>query len=206
MEEKKKSAFAKATADEKSAFAKATADEKSAFAKATADEKSAFAPSTRLRATADKEGNHDTIEFWKAKAEEYLDGWKRAKADYLNLKKETEKQQEEFVKFSNAALIIEILPIYDHLKMAFDHLPENLEDNDWVKGIEGIKKQTRDFLASVGIKEIKTLNEKFNPEYHEAVAHEKKEGFKTDYIFEETKPGYLMQDKVLYTAKVKVEK
>lgn len=158
------------------------------------DNKSAF----------DQKNTHNDLEYWKVKAEEYLNGWKRAKADYLNLKKETEKQQAEFVRFSNAALIIEILPIYDHLKMAFNHLPKDLKGHDWVKGIEGIKKQTQDFLEAMGIKEIKTIREKFNPEYHEAVAHEKKEGFKTDYVFEETKPGYMLHDKVLYPAKVKV--
>ncbi len=148
----------------------------------------------------------ESLDFWKKKAEDHLHGWKRAKADYINLKKETEKQRDELVKFSNAALIIEILPIYDHLKMAFDHLPKDLEDNEWVKGIEGIKKQTQNFLEAVGIKEVETTGKKFNPEFHEAVAHEKKQGFKTDIIFAETKPGYTLHEKVLYPAKVKVAK
>lgn len=152
----------------------------------------------------DEKTDHNSVEFWKIKAEEYLNGWKRAKADYLNLKKDTQKEKEELIKFSNAALVIEILPIYDHLKIAFNHLPKDLEGNEWIKGVAGIKKQVQDFLESIGIKEIKTINEKFNPEYHEALAHESKEGFKTDYIFEEVKPGYMMGDKVLYPAKVKV--
>jgi len=143
---------------------------------------------------------------WEKKAQEYLNGWKRAKADYLNLKKEKDKEREEIMKFSNAALIIQLLPIYDHLKMAFDHIPEDLKDNEWVKGIEGIKKQTQDFIESIGIKEIKTVGEKFNPEKHEAVAHEKNKDFESDIIFEETKPGYKLHDKVLYPAKVKVAK
>ncbi|MDZ7798111.1 MAG: nucleotide exchange factor GrpE [Patescibacteria group bacterium] len=143
---------------------------------------------------------------WEKKAAEYLNGWKRARADYLNLKKEKDKEREEIMKFSNAALIIQLLPIYDHLKIAFDHVPKDLKNNEWVKGIEGIKKQTQDFIESIGIKEIKTVGEKFDPEKHEAVAHEKNKDFKTDIIFEETKPGYKLHDKVLYPAKVKVAK
>ncbi|MFH1367249.1 MAG: nucleotide exchange factor GrpE [Patescibacteria group bacterium] len=149
---------------------------------------------------------HDSVDFWQKKAEEHLDGWKRAKADYLNLKKDSQKEKEELIKFSNAALVIEVLPIYDHLKLAFNHLPKELENNDWVKGIAGIKKQTQDFLESLGIKEIKTVGEKFNPEFHEALTHEKKDGYKTETIFEEVKPGYTSEDKVLYPAKVKVAK
>ncbi|MFA5069991.1 MAG: nucleotide exchange factor GrpE [Patescibacteria group bacterium] len=165
------------------------------------EQKSSFA-----KASEDKKEDHDSVEFWKAKAEEHLNGWKRAKADYLNLKKDAQKEKEDLIKFSNAALVIEILPIYDHLKLAFYHLPKELENSNWVKGISGIKKQTQDFLESLGIKEIKTIGEKFDPNFHEAVVHEKKEGFKTDIIFEEIKPGYMMEGKVLYPAKVKVAK
>jgi len=153
-----------------------------------------------------QENDQENKTNWEQKAAEYLAGWKRAKADYLNLKKEKDKEREEIMKFSNAALIIQLLPIYDHLKMAFDHIPEDLKDNEWVKGIEGIKKQTQDFIESIGIKEIKTVGEKFNPEKHEAVAHEKNKDFESDIIFEETKPGYKLHDKVLYPAKVKVAK
>lgn len=162
--------------------------------------------SASAEATTDENKDHNSLEFWRKKAEEHLDGWKRAKADYLNLKKDSQKEKEELIKFSNAALVIEVLPIYDHLKLAFNHLPKELENNEWVKGIAGIKKQTQGFLESLGIKEIKTVGEKFDPNFHEAVAHEKKDGFKTDIIFEEVKPGYVTEGKVLYPAKVKVAK
>lgn len=138
------------------------------------------------------------------KAEEYLDGWKRAKADYLNLKKDSEKRQEELVKFANAALIMSLLPILDHFRRAFDHLPADQKDSDWVKGIAQIKKQLEDLLLALEIKPMKAVGEKFDPLYHEAVAHEKKEGFEADKIIEEIETGYLIHDKILKPAKVKV--
>jgi len=79
------------------------------------------------------------LEKFKKKAEENLDGWKRAKADYINLKKESEKRFGEFAQYANAALIIEILPILDHFKESEKHLPKDLKDNDWVKGVMHIK-------------------------------------------------------------------
>jgi molecular chaperone GrpE len=149
-------------------------------------------------------GREDNLEYWKKKAEEYLNGWKRAKADYLNLKKDTVKEKEEIIKFSNAALIMEVLPIYDHFKLAFQHLPKDLEKSDWVKGIQQIKKQMSDLLESLGIKEIDALGKPFDPHLHEAVAKEKKEGVRPGINIEEIKPGYMMQDKVLFHTKVKV--
>ncbi|MDD5039883.1 MAG: nucleotide exchange factor GrpE [Patescibacteria group bacterium] len=137
--------------------------------------------------------------------EEYLDGWKRAKADYLNLKKESEKREKEIVQFANAGLILELMPIYDNFKLAWQHIPEEHRKNDtWLKGIEHIKRQFADLLKNLGIEEIKTVGEKFDPEFHDAVAKEKREGAVPGTIIEEVKGGYKLYDKVLEHAKVKV--
>ena len=140
------------------------------------------------------------------KAEEYLDGWKRAKADYLNLKKDSEKYQLEMIQYANAALIAQLLPIFDHYKLAWQHVPDDQKKTDWVVGFAHIKKQLEDFFRNLGIAEIKTLGEKFKPEFHEAASHEAKAGIETDIIFEEVKPGYTLHGKVIYPAKVKVAK
>jgi len=146
------------------------------------------------------------LEIARQKSEEHLDGWKRAKADYLNLKKETEKYQLEMMQFANAALISQLLPIFDHYKLAIRHIPEDQKKVDWVVGFIHIKKQLDDFLKNLGIEEIKTVGEKFDPQNHEAVAHEKTADFETDVIFEEVKSGYLLHGKVVVPAQVKVAK
>ena len=69
-----------------------------------------------------------------------------------------------------------------------------------------IKKQFEDFFKNLGIEEIKTVGEKFNPEFHEAVSHEDKDGFDSDIVFEEVKAGYTLQGKLLNPAQVKVAK
>lgn len=138
------------------------------------------------------------------KMEEYMNGWKRAKADYLNLKRESEKKEQELVQFANAGLILQLLPVYDNFKLAWKHIPNEQVKVEWVIGIEHIKKQFGDILKNLGIEEIKTVGESFNPELHEAVAKEKKDGLKTDVVFEEVKSGYTLFGKVLEPAKVKV--
>jgi molecular chaperone GrpE len=136
-------------------------------------------------------------------AEEYLNGWKRAKADYANLRKETDKQQMEFVKYANAALIHELLPLVGHFQEAFRHLPDDLKDSDWVKGIRHIQTNLDALLANCGVKEIPTVGEKFDPEQHEAVGTVKGDQ-PSGTIVEKVKPGFRMYEQVLQPAKVKV--
>ncbi len=144
------------------------------------------------------------IEKLKKQSDEYLDGWKRAKADYLNLKKDSAKREEEIVKFANATLIMEIMPIYNHLKLSFKHVPAEQKNSHWVKGIEHIISEFRTFLQNIGIDEIKTVGEQFNSELHEAVAKEKMDGKPHGAIIEEVQPGYQYHGKALQAAKVKI--
>lgn len=146
------------------------------------------------------------LELVQKKAEEYLNGWKRAKADYINFKKEVEKQQKELIQFANAALIFELLPITDHFKQAIKKAPENLKNDEWVKGMLQIQRQWDDFFKKLGVEPIKTVGEKFNPEWHEAVGSEKKEGVASGVIFKEVSGGYTLHGKVIKAAKVRVAK
>ena len=164
--------------------------------------------SSSVKTTTDKNSKDDMtseLKIAKEKMEEYLNGWKRAKADYSNLKKEFEKKEKEIVQFANATLILDIMPIYDNFKLAWKHIPEeHKKNNDWLKGIEAIKKQFSDLLKKLGLEEISTEGKKFDPELHEAVAKEKVEGKESGIILEEIKSGYKLYDKVLEPAKVKV--
>ena len=139
-------------------------------------------------------------------AAENLSGWQRAQADYANLRKENEKRGMEIFEIANAAFMAEILPVYNHFKLALKHIPEEQKDQDWIKGILQIQKQFQDFLKKYDIKEIPTGGEKFNPNFHEAVTHEEKEGVEPETVFEEVMPGYTLSDKILNPAKVKVGK
>ena len=170
-----------------------------------------------------QDNNAEELEKLKAQCEEYLNGWKRAKADYVNFKKEMEAKQKSFFDLANAALIMEVLPIYDNLKKAILTIdtPASADgsprlgsgqaltmtasaEKAWVEGIKAIKKQFEDFLKEYGIEEIKTVGQKFNPEFHEAISKEKKEGTESDIIISEIGSGYLMKGKVLAPAKVVV--
>ncbi|MAF24099.1 nucleotide exchange factor GrpE [bacterium] len=144
----------------------------------------------------------------KAKAEEHLNGWKRAQADYQNLKKEMEGKASEAIVLGRTSLIIALLPIVDNFLMAEKHIPEDQRDQDWVKGILQVKKQMDGMLKELGVETIKTVGEKFDPAFHEAVALSEgradKESGKSGQVIEEVQPGYKMADQVIRPAKVRV--
>jgi len=141
------------------------------------------------------------LEEAKKKAEEYLNGWKRAKADYLNREREIEKERISWIKFANLELILNLLPILDSFEQSIKNLSEDLKESDWVKGILKIKEQLDSFLKAQGVEKIKTIGEKFNPELHEVV---EKRGDKNE-IIEEVQSGYIMHGQVIRAAKVVIK-
>ena len=133
-----------------------------------------------------------------------LAGWQRARADYENLQKEVMRERGEYVKFANAALLLELLPIYDNFKLAFRAIPEADIEIPWVVGLTHIKKQLQTFLENQGVEEIKTVGEVFDPQLHEAV--ETVAGDREDVIVKELKAGYRLAGRVIQAARVVVSK
>lgn len=131
--------------------------------------------------------------------EKYLNNWKRALADLENFKKETEKQKTTWIQFSNLNLVLSLLPILDNLEKAFKEQPstENQQIVSWVNGIKNIKKQFEDLFKKMGIEEIKSIDEKFNPEFHEAISQEKVENKESGIVLKELRKGYRMHGQVI---------
>jgi len=148
------------------------------------------------------------LENAKAKCEEYLSGWKRERADFLNYKKDEMERIGQLVKYSNEELILKIIPILDNIYLAESHVPEELKENNWIEGFNQIKNQLCDFLKKEGIDPIKTIGEKFDPNTMEAT--EEVVGSPTPHIsgivVEEIQRGYTMCGKIIRVAKVKISK
>jgi len=144
----------------------------------------------------------EELNKFKKQCDEYLNGWKRAKADLVNYKNNVEKRQQEFREFLSADLILDILSVHNHFKESLKHIPNEDKKKDWVIGITHIKSQLDKFLKDRGVLEIKTIGEKFNPEFHEAVGKTKDDNFEPDTVLEECSAGYTMNGKVVVAAKV----
>lgn len=138
--------------------------------------------------------------------EEYLNGWKRERADFLNYKKEEMERMTALIKYANEELVLRMLPILDNFLLAEKNIPEDLKKDKNIEGLLLINLQLKDFLKTQGIEEIKTAGQKFDPNFHEVVGEVEAEGKESGTIVEEVQRGYLMEGKVLRPAKVKVIK
>ncbi|MCX6702390.1 MAG: nucleotide exchange factor GrpE [Candidatus Wolfebacteria bacterium] len=141
--------------------------------------------------------NEELLKCQKEK-EEYLDGWKRAKAELINYKKDEIKRLEEVLKFGQESLIKEILVVLDSFDLAI--ISEGGE------GLRLIKQQLEDVLKKNGLERIKIeAGEIFNPALHEAVS-EVESDKPSGAIVEESGKGYLLNGKVVRPARVVVAK
>ena len=146
------------------------------------------------------------LEECQKQKEEYLNGWKRERADFINYKKEEMERIGELIKYANEELILKIIPILDNFDIAEKSLPENLKNDENVKGLIQIKQQLKDFLKSQGIEEIKSIGDKFNPNFQEVIEELEIKDKEKGIVVEEIKKGYKLNGKVIRPAKVKVVK
>jgi molecular chaperone GrpE len=146
--------------------------------------------------------------------DEYLAGWQRERADFLNYKKEEMERIGEILKYAGEEIVLNLLPILDNFEISEKNLPENLKKDENIKGLLQIKSQVSEFLKNQGVEEIKTIGEKFDPRFHEVVGEIEssealaKEGKKAEpgTIVEEIQKGYKINNKILRVAKVKITK
>lgn len=141
-----------------------------------------------------------------AQANEYLQGWQRARADYANLKRESEARQAELTRYAQAELLRDLLPLVDYFQHALHAVPQDKAGEPWVEGIRHIQTKLLEVLAYHGIKELETVGEKFDPSLHEAVAEVEGSGQPVGVIVEEVRGGFMLHDKLLQPARVKVAK
>ena len=112
----------------------------------------------------------------------------------------------EMVAYINSAVVLNILPILDNFDMAEKNLSDKEREDKNIKGMLMIKKQIVDFLKTLEVTQIEALGKEFDPNFHEAVEEEFKEGIDPGIVTEEILKGYLINNKVLRATKVKISK
>jgi molecular chaperone GrpE len=138
------------------------------------------------------------------KNQEYLAGWQRAKADYLNLKKETDEIIGKLRQVTRAEFFVEFLPYWQNLTTAIAHIPADLQTTDWAQGFKHSQRQIEDWLKDSKIKKIETVGEKFDYSKHEAVETVWDEKKSNGEIIEEKLAGYEYDGQVIIHPKVVV--
>lgn len=143
-----------------------------------------------------------------AEKQEYLDGWQRAKADFINSRKRDADLQADIVKFANENLITDIIPVLDSFDMAMQNKEAwEKAPKEWRTGVEYIYNQLLSTLSQNGLKQFNPTGQIFDPKLHEAVdTIETTDPGEDGKILEVLQKGYSLNDKQIRSAKVKTGK
>ena len=129
--------------------------------------------------------------------EKYL----RLCAEYDNFRKRSQKERESLYNDIKADTLLKFLPVYDNLERA---LKQETSDEAYRKGVEMIMTQFNTTMEKLGVKEIAAAGEKFDPQYHNAVMHVDDEAFGENEVVEVFQKGFMLNDKIIRFAMVKV--
>lgn len=130
----------------------------------------------------------------------------REKAELVNFRKRKEEETSRMLKYSNEDLVKSLLPIVDNFERAINMDDDNLEDevSKFLSGFKMIYCNLINTLEKYGVKAIDGANKEFDPTYHQAIMTEPHEGVESEMVIEVLQKGYLLKDKVIRPAMVKV--
>lgn len=130
----------------------------------------------------------------------------RSLAEMDNFKKRLTREKEDFCKFANEGLLAELLPVLDNMELALEHGGKVEACKDLVMGVDMTRKIFLDILARQGLTPVGEIGEPFNPEKHEAMAHEDRDDMEPELVCSVLQRGYLLKDRLLRPAKVTVSR
>lgn len=130
----------------------------------------------------------------------------RKTAEFDNYRKRTDRERLQLADAAAADLIKDMLPLVDDLERAMKADADNEAAAPLLRGVAMIHKQLLDTLRKRGVTPIEALGAEFDPHYHQAVAHEHAEGHRENEVIEEFARGYMLGDRLLRPAMVKVAK
>jgi molecular chaperone GrpE len=140
-------------------------------------------------------------------AAKYKDQYIRLYAEFENARKRMEREKLEFFKYANEELMLEFLNILDDLERSMDAAKANHQDyTAFLKGIELVMSHLYEMLKKNGVKPIEAKGKIFDPHCQEALMQEVNSDVEENTVLEVLQKGYLLGDKVVRTAKVKVAK
>jgi len=141
----------------------------------------------------------------KGQVQELTEALQRERADATNIRRRHEEELANLRTRLKSNVISDLLPVIDNLERSLKHVPQDLADNDYIKGIQSVVKQFEKTLADMGVERVKTVGEPFDPHLHEAVSLEEGDGPR-EIISQELQPGYRLGDDVIRHAMVRVKR
>ena len=152
----------------------------------------------------DLEGAQQELVAARAKADEYLDGWQRARAEFTNYKKRIERDASQTYQQAAGSVLRQFLGIADDLERALKNRPKEGEGAVWSNGIELVYRKLQNMLENEGVIPIQAEGAIFDPNFHEAIVSEQSDIHESGQVIEVVQQGYMLGEKVLRPAMVRV--
>jgi molecular chaperone GrpE len=149
---------------------------------------------------------YEQLQLSRNNAAEALEKMLRIRADFENSRKRLERDKTDFIKYANDQIISQLIPFVDDFKRAFAAADQTKDFEVLHRGVEMILKHLIELLKQKGVTEIEAVGKKFDPAFHEAMLQVETDEHPENTIVEEFQKGYLLNDRVLRAAKVKVAK
>lgn len=128
----------------------------------------------------------------------------RGQADFDNFKKRAAREKDEAIKYANSSLLERLIAIIDNFELGLSAARAEGESSPIFSGMNMVLKQLTDFLADNGLQPIDSEGQKFDPNLHEAIAHEASETVPEGSVIRQTRRGYRLRDRLLRPSSVVV--
>jgi molecular chaperone GrpE len=148
----------------------------------------------------------EELEEVRSKAQEYLDGWQRGLAEFANFKKRVEREQAQSYQNAAGNILKRYLEVVDDLERALKNRPKEGEGAAWSNGVELIYRKLLTILENEGVQPLGKPGEAFDPNLHEAITSEENGQYESGQIIEVVRQGYILGERVLRPAMVRVAK
>ena len=121
----------------------------------------------------------------------------RTQADFENYKKRAVREKDDAIKYANKSLLEKLVSIVDHFELGLEAARSEGEGSPVFSGMSLVLKQLQDFLAENGLQPIEAVGQKFDPNLHEAIAHEPSAEVPEEHVIRQTRRGYRFKDRLL---------
>jgi len=138
------------------------------------------------------------------KLEETTNRMLRLQADYDNFRRRTQKEKESAAKYRSQSLAESLIPALDNFERGMTIDAQSEETKSLLQGMEIVYRQLKEALANEGIEAVESVGQPFDPNFHQAVMQVETDDFESNVVVEEMQKGYMLKDRVIRVAMVKV--
>src|SRR6058998_3109447 len=182
---------------------KTSASEQNKGAERSASARSTSSPPVPAVDAERSEAEDPTLSL-QADLDRFRDLALRSQADFENYKKRSAREKEDAIKYANSSLLEKLVAIIDNFELGLEAAKGESEQSPIYSGMTLVLKQLKDLLAENGLQPIEAEGKKFDPNLHEAIAHEPSDQVPEETVLRQVSRGYRIKDRLLRPAKVVV--